>query len=159
MAYFLLLQVIGMNLIVSNYGSFIGKTSERLVVKEKGKVVQEVPFFDLKQVTISTNGATLSSDAIRMCMEYGVQINFISSTGQPYAKISSPQLTATVQTRREQLMATWTGEVSLWPEPVTGKIKNQISTEIFCKIARKREQIPMRRSSLQPKKWRRSCNS
>ena len=129
MAYFLLLQVIGMNLIVSNYGSFIGKTSERLVVKEKGKVVQEVPFFDLKQVTISTNGATLSSDAIRMCMEYGVQINFISSTGQPNAKISSPQLTATVQTRREQLMAYLDRRgVTLARAFVTGKIKNQIST-------------------------------
>lgn len=33
-----------MNLIVNNFGSFIGKTSERLVVKEKGKVVREVPF-------------------------------------------------------------------------------------------------------------------
>lgn len=118
-----------MNLIVSNYGSFIGKTSERLVVKEKGKVVQEVPFFDLKQVTITTAGAALSSDAIRMCMEYGVQINFLSSTGQPYAKISSPQLTATVQTRREQLMAYLDQRgVILARAFVTGKIKNQVST-------------------------------
>ena len=63
---FLLLQVISMNLIVSNYGSFIGKTSERLVVK-KGQGGAGGSLFDLKQVTITTAGppcpATLSACA------------------------------------------------------------------------------------------------
>jgi CRISPR-associated protein Cas1 len=118
-----------MNLVINNYGSFIGKKSERLVVKEKGKVIQEVPFFNLSQVTVTTGGASLSSDAIKMCMEYGVQINFLSSSGQPYAKISSPQLTATVQTRREQLMAYLDQRgVMLARAFVAGKIKNQINT-------------------------------
>ncbi len=118
-----------MNLIVNNYGSFIGKKSERLVIRENGKVVQEVPFFDLSQVTVTTGGASLSSDAIKMCMEYGVQINFLSGNGQPYAKISSPQLTATVQTRREQLMAYLDQRgVALARIFVAGKIKNQINT-------------------------------
>ena len=118
-----------MNLIINNYGTFLGKTSERLVVKESGKVVQEVPFCDLAQVTITTGGVSLSSDVIRMCMEHGVQINFLSSTGQPYAKISSPQLTATVQTRREQLMAYLDQRgIILATAFVTGKIKNQVNT-------------------------------
>ena len=118
-----------MNLVINNFGTFLGKTSERLVVKENGKVVQEVPFFDLAQITITTSGASLSSDVIRMCMEHGVQINFLSSTGQPYAKISSPQLTATVQTRREQMMAYLDQRsVVLAKAFVTGKIKNQVNT-------------------------------
>lgn len=118
-----------MHLLINNFGSFIGKTSERLVVKEKGKVVHEIPFYDLKQITVATNGASLSSDAIRMCTEYGVQINFLTGTGQPYAKISSPQLTATVQTRREQLMAYLDRRgVILARAFVTGKVKNQINT-------------------------------
>jgi len=118
-----------MNLIINNYGSFLGKKSERLVVKEQGKVVQEVPFFNLAQITVTTGGASLSSDAIRMCVEHGVQINFLSSTGQPYAKITSPQLTATVQTRREQLMAYYDARgVILARAFITGKIKNQINT-------------------------------
>jgi|LSQX01.2.fsa_nt_gb CRISPR-associated protein Cas1 len=118
-----------MNLIINNYGSFLGKKSERLIVKEKGKVVQEVPFYDLTQVTVTTGGATLSSDVIRMCVEHGVQINFLSGTGQPYAKITSPQLTATVQTRREQLSAYNDDRgVILARAFVTGKIKNQINT-------------------------------
>ncbi|MEW5920392.1 MAG: CRISPR-associated endonuclease Cas1 [Bacillota bacterium] len=118
-----------MNLVINNYGTFLGKTSERLVVKENGKVVQEVPFFDLAQITIATGGASLSSDVIRMCMEHGVQINFLSGTGQPYAKICSPQLSATVQTRREQLLAYLDQRgVALARAFVGGKIKNQVNT-------------------------------
>ncbi len=118
-----------MNLLINNYGSFIGKKSERLVVKENGKVIQEVPFHDLAQLTIATGGASISSDAIKMCMEYGVQINFLSITGQPYAKVSSPQLTATVQTRREQLMAYLDQRgVVLARAFVAAKIKNQVNT-------------------------------
>ncbi len=131
-----------MNLIVNNFGSFIGKTSERLVVKEKGKVVREVPFFDLRQVTIATSGASLSSDAIRMCMEHGIQINFLSGTGQPYAKISSPQLSATVQTRREQLMAYLDQRgVTLAKAFITGKIKNQANTLKYFAKYRKEARI------------------
>jgi len=40
-------------LLVTNYGSFLGKTSERAVVKENGKVVLETPFRDLRQITIN----------------------------------------------------------------------------------------------------------
>ena len=48
---------------------------------------------------------------------------------RPYAKISSPQLTATVQTGREQLMAYLDQRgVILARAFVTGKIKNQVST-------------------------------
>jgi len=118
-----------MNLIINNFGTFLGKTSERLVVKENGKVVQEVPFFDLTQITVTTGGASLSSDVIRMCMEHGVQINFLSSTGQPYAKLSSPFLSATVETRREQLMAYRDVRgIVLAKAFITGKIKNQVNT-------------------------------
>ncbi len=130
-----------MNLIINNFGSFIGKTSERLVVKESGKVVREIPFFDLKQVTIATSGASLSSDVIRMCMEHGVQINFLSGTGQPYAKISSPQLTATVQTRREQLMAFLDRRgIDLARAFVSGKIRNQVNTLKYFAKYRKEAQ-------------------
>jgi CRISPR-associated protein Cas1 len=130
-----------MNLVINNYGSFIGKKSERLVVKENGKVVHEVPFFDLSQVTVTTAGASLSSDAIKMCMEYGIQINFLSSSGQPYAKISSPQLTATVQTRREQLMAYLDQRgVALAKAFVYGKIKNQVNTLKYFSKHRKEAQ-------------------
>ena len=94
-----------MELLVSNYGSFLGKKSERLILKENGKVVNEIPFRDLEQVTIDTPGASLSTDLIRECVEHGVQISFLTPSGKPFAKLVSPYLTGTVITRREQLLA------------------------------------------------------
>lgn len=115
-----------MELLVSNYGSFLGKKSERLVLKENGKVVNEIPFHDLEQVTIDTPGASLSTDLIRECVEHGVQISFLTPAGKPFAKLVSPYLTGTVITRREQLLAfTDARGLALAKFFIEGKLKNQ----------------------------------
>lgn len=116
------------DLLITNYGSFLGKKSERVVVKENGKVVAEAPFRDLRQITVNTAGATLSTDFIRECVQYGITINFLSATGKPYAKLISPGLTGTVQTRRAQLRA-YDDERGLVLAKcfVEGKLRNQVN--------------------------------
>lgn len=94
-----------MYLIVDQFGSFVGKKSGRLRVSTKGEVTHEVPFFKLRNLLITARGVSLSSDAIYHCTEAGVPINFVSYTGKPYARIISANLTGTVKTRREQLLA------------------------------------------------------
>jgi CRISPR-associated protein Cas1 len=115
-----------MHIHISNFGCFLGKKSERLVVKENGKVKEEYPFFDVEAVTIDSSGVSVSTDAIRECMEHGIQINFLSGAGKPYAKLFSPNLTGTVITRREQMMAYLDRRgVVLGKTIVEGKLKNQ----------------------------------
>ncbi len=94
-----------MELVVSQYGVFLGKKSERVVVRTNGKTVQEVPLAGLEQINFLGEGAALSTDLIKECAERGVQINLLSHSGRPYAKLSAPTLTATILTRREQLLA------------------------------------------------------
>lgn len=115
-----------MHVLVSNYGAYVGKKSERLVVKENGQVVTEIPFYDVEQVTIATSGASLSSDVIRECADQGIQINFVSSAGEPFAKVISPGLTGTVITRREQMKA-YDDErgVKFIRATIEGKLRNQ----------------------------------
>lgn len=133
-----------MQVLVSNYGSFLGKKSERLIVKEKDKVVLEVPFHDLEQVTIDTAGASLSSDVIRECMEHGIQINFLTSQGKPYAKLSSPNLTGTVITRREQVLAFLDQRgIQLAKTFIEGKIKNQVNTLKYFAKYRKTQDMEL----------------
>lgn len=133
-----------MQVLVSNYGSFLGKKSERLVVKENNKVVMEVPFHDLEQITIETSGASLSTDLIKECMEHGIQINFLSSQGKPYAKLSSPNLTGTVITRREQILAYLDRRgIQISKTFVEGKIKNQISTLKYFAKYRKTQDMEL----------------
>jgi CRISPR-associated protein Cas1 len=92
-------------LIISGFGAFMGKKGERLIVKLGKKVIYEFPLFRLSEVSVTSRGVTLSSDLLMELCQRGVQINFLHGTGKPYAKITSPMLSATVQARREQIAA------------------------------------------------------
>lgn len=60
------LQVNVVILIIKNSTSYMGKKSERPIVKEQGKVVQKVPFFGLAQITVDTAVAIFTNDIIRI---------------------------------------------------------------------------------------------
>lgn len=92
-------------LLVDQPGSFMGKHSERLRLTVKGELVAERPLQGLQHVLVLAGGVSLSADAIRLCAERGVPISFLSRSGAPYATLVAPELTGTVQTRRQQLLA------------------------------------------------------
>src|SRR5262245_44338378 len=54
----------GSQLLVSGFGLFIGKQSERVVVKKGKKVCAQVPFFRLQEVIVGSTGISLSSDLV-----------------------------------------------------------------------------------------------
>ncbi len=114
-------------LFLDEYGMFLGKKSERLVVKKKKKVVEEVPLFKINKVIVSSRGISLSTDAIEECMQRGIQIDFLNFKNEPYAMMSSPFLQGTVQTRRAQLLSYDNKNgVILAKAFVSGKINNQL---------------------------------
>lgn len=116
-------------LIVDEWGSYLGKHSERLRVSRKGQVVQEVPFYDLKQVLITNGGVSLSSDVVEECTRLGIAIHFLDYSGRTYAGVFSSQLTGTVKTRREQLLAyTDRRGLLLGRAFAAGKVRNQANT-------------------------------
>lgn len=125
-------------IIILNFGTTLGKKSERLLIKEQGKVIEEIPFRDISSLTIATRGVSLSSDVVEECVECGVQINFLTFGGKPYAKITSPVLTGTVITRREQILAFLDHRgLNLAVSFIEGKIKNQINViKYFAKSRR-----------------------
>jgi len=95
-----------MQVVVDQFGFSVGKTSERLVVRNKErKPVQEVPFFDVDDLIIASRGVTLSSDIVQICTEHGIRIFFLDHRGDPYSMLVSPSLQATVATRRAQIAA------------------------------------------------------
>lgn len=128
------------HVLVSDYGSFVGKKGERLVVKKGGELVLEVPFRDLEQVSVLGGGVTFSVDAVRECARQGIQMNFMSSSGDPYAKLVSPALTGTVVTRREQLLAYLDHRgVEFAKTVVGGKLHNQAN--VLKYFAKHRRQV------------------
>jgi CRISP-associated protein Cas1 len=61
---------------VEGFGVSVSKKSERLVVKRKGELIFERPFFDVECVIVATEGATISSAAIHECVKNGIPIPF-----------------------------------------------------------------------------------
>lgn len=59
---------------VEGFGVSVSKKSERLVVKKKGEVIFERPFFEVERVIVSTEGATVSAAAIHECVKQGIPV-------------------------------------------------------------------------------------
>src|SRR6266478_2257926 len=88
----------------------------------------ELPLFRVGEIVIGSPGVSLSADLVEACCERGIRLSFLTRSGKPYAMLSSPMLTATVITRREQLAAYNDSRgVELAKAIVRGKLANQAS--------------------------------
>jgi len=98
-------KLIVQHLIIDQFGAFLGKHSERLIVTKGEEKLAQAPLIHLESVVIANRGVSLSAEAVRECTERGIPIFFISGTGTAYATLYSAGLTGTVATRRAQLEA------------------------------------------------------
>ena len=116
----------GSQLILSGFGLFLSKKSERLLVRKGSQVIYQFPFFRLNEVVVGSRGISLSSDLLEEVCLRGIRLSFLDRSGKPYAMVTSPMLTATVQARREQILAfTDKRGLEFSKAVVLGKIKNQ----------------------------------
>ena len=114
-------------MVVSNRGSFVGRTQGRVVVREAGRTVREIQFFKLKALTIASSGVSLSTDLIHECARQGIPIHFIDYTGRPYAELIAPRFPLFKLTRLQAETASDVRGLKLAGAFVEGKIRNQIS--------------------------------
>ena len=137
-------------LIISDYGTYLGKHSERISVRfrDKERKKEEHAPMDLDQIVIASRGVSVSSDLIEACTERGIEISFLSFNGKPYAKLNSPSLTATVISRREQLAAYHDVRgLEIAKRFAAGKLKNQVNLVRYFGKYRKK-QAPKKYSEL-----------
>ena len=116
----------GAQLLVSGFGLYIGKKGERIVVKKSGKICAQVPFMRAQEVIVASRGVSFSSDLLEELCARGIRVGCMTASGKPVALITSPMLTATVETRRRQLAAVDNergAEFCRWI--VAGKLHNQ----------------------------------
>jgi CRISPR-associated protein Cas1 len=141
----------GTQLLVAGFGLFIGKKSERVVVKKGKAICAQVPLMRIQEIVVGSRGISVSSDLIEELCGRGARMAFLSSSGRPYALLTSPLLTATVETRRAQLEALHNergAEFCRWV--VAGKLRNQ--EKLLRYFARSREgdrREPLERAAAQ----------
>lgn len=93
------------HLVADEFGTFIGKYSERIKLMRGGETLAQAPLIHLRSVTISNLGISISADAIAACCERGIPIVFMTRQGDVYASLYAAGLGGTVLTRREQILA------------------------------------------------------
>lgn len=117
-----------MDLIVEGRGSFVGKHQGRLRVTRDGKVVTEAPIIHLEHVLLVDTGISISSDAVRACVEEGISLHFLTGTGRVLAGLYAEGLNGTVLSRRAQLAAYDTERgLALALAYVRAKLENQVN--------------------------------
>jgi CRISPR-associated protein Cas1 len=115
-------------LVVATPGSFVGKTSQRLIVRCERRVVCEAPVDRLTSVTIATTGAAISADAIALCATQRVPVLLVSPRGETVAMLTGPAW-SDGQTALAQLNALAAGAPAfdLATRFVRGKIRAQMN--------------------------------
>jgi len=144
--------------IVREYGTFLGKRGERLLLRRPARAStttaeadagtyppprarskraeardeEEIPLFRVGELVLPARGVTVSTDLIEEAAARGIPITFVGAGGQPFAMITSPMLTATIATRRAQLRAMERPEgAALGRAFVAGKLRNQASLLVY----------------------------
>jgi len=114
-------------LVVSRFGHFIGYTKFKFTVKHKGVVVASVPKNRLRRLVVSSRGVTISSDCIHQCCKRGISIEFLSSRGEPFAMVYSPQFAITQASEAQLRARDAPAGFQLAARFLKGKARNQIN--------------------------------
>ncbi|WHZ15640.1 MAG: CRISPR-associated protein Cas1 [Nitrospira sp.] len=124
----------GLTVSLSGFGGYVGKKSERLVLKKKdGKVIWQVPFDHIHELQLASSGLSVSVDAVAALADRGVRVSIVGYDGRPVAQIASPMLTASIQIRRAQLEALGNGRgLMLACAIASGKLLNQARLLKYC---------------------------
>jgi CRISPR/Cas system-associated endonuclease Cas1 len=117
---------------VEGFGLSVSKKSERLVMKRKGEIIFERPFFNVELVIVATEGTTISSSVVHECVKNGIPIELKGYSGRPYARLVSLTLGGTVKTRRAQLLPyDDLRGVEIGKAFATGKLKNSANNQML----------------------------
>lgn len=115
----------GAELVISSYGSFVGKANNGITVKLNGKNIYKRPSGALKHITILSKGVTISSDAIYYCMKNNIPIDFFES-GALQASILSPVF-VDQSLWQKQISMPIENKAYLAMQIVVGKMKNHLN--------------------------------
>jgi hypothetical protein len=127
-------------LIISQPGTSLGRTSERLVVRREGKRVSETPFPMLRNVTLLTTAVSISGELIAQMAARGIAIHLLGHDGKPVARIGPPEAVSYHLSMAQAKLADSHAGLDLARSLVLGKIGNQVNLlRYFAKYPGRRQ--------------------
>ncbi|MEY4746969.1 MAG: hypothetical protein RLZZ416_18 [Candidatus Parcubacteria bacterium] len=121
-----------MDLLIDTYGTYIGCTGERLVLrlpsKSKKRIQKEYPIRRVSKIVI-LRPSSISTHAVKLALEHEVDIVYLGAFGKPIGRIFSSDSKGLATTRRAQLEVSSdpARALTLAKSFISGKCRNQIT--------------------------------
>lgn len=110
-------------IIIDEYGVRIGKRGERFIIQCKDQTYEQSAR-DVTQIAL-TSGSSITTDAILLAVQFGVDILISQRNGSPVARLTSHSPSGLAATRRAQYEAAFSAKSQeLAKLFITGKILN-----------------------------------
>jgi len=84
------LESSGFDLVITQTGLFLGKKDTMVAVRYHNQLIKEIPFVNLKNISILCDGVSFSSNLVKSCAENKISIDFFGKDGMPYTTILTP---------------------------------------------------------------------
>ena len=125
-------------LVVSLPGSFIGISKNKIQVKNGGKTIISKPINIIRQISILSDGVTVSSYVTKHCARKDIQIAYFDSHGEIYAALNNPN-NILPENMQAQLLLSDEKKSLFITELVKNKTQNQLKLlKYYAKYHRKK---------------------
>ncbi len=115
------------HLTITQYGTFLGISGQRLIVKHDKEIIVEEALSRIRSISIIKNGVSLSCDLISACAVRGIKLFFLDWRGMIASALIGQNQHAVVALRKAQFAAIEQSDKSclLAKKIIITKIKNQ----------------------------------
>lgn len=113
-------------LVINSYGTYIGVSNKGITLRIYGKQQEMPPTRNLSHITVLCNGVSISSNAIRFCMQQHIPVDFFNSSGHHVASLLSSAFMHTSLWQQQAFMSD-VQRMELAKRIIYGKIKNQLN--------------------------------
>jgi len=115
---------------ISEPGLYIGVAKNTITLKQKGKVVLQMPKTQCERIIIAAKGVSLSSNVVELCSSLGIAIDFIGSSYRietPYASLYGNNHSYAKMTLMQLKLLEMPQQMLFAKAFVKGKSKNQLN--------------------------------
>lgn len=112
------------HIVISEYGSFLGLSNQRLSVKQAGEV-RHYPLNRLCTLSVAKRGVSISSDLVEALSARGIKLFFLDFRGVPHSALVGQAQHGVVAVRQAQMGFSQGDTLPLARQIVMAKMKNQ----------------------------------
>ena len=120
-------------LTVTDFGSFLGISSQCLVVKQNGEIIKEIALSHLRGISIAKSGVSISADLVQACANRGIKIFFLDFRSRVISAVIGQNQHATVALRKSQFnfISNDSSGWELAKQLVLTKVRNQRAVLLY----------------------------